>query len=607
MKFVILISVFLSPVLGAASSDECARLLKGVLTSSSLFARPLNAEPLYRKIRQLMAENDFQNAAVLNEEVLAVYPESPISLVYKATILKGLGQDKRAQSLISDFESQNLTEVFDVTELTTAARALAESGWPAQSLKLYRRAVSLDTKSEVGWHNLSLVRMDPEKLDEFLDHFVKDLKENPQDRNLLKQLVRLLIRNEQSGRALRIVDGVLSVEPENAEAHKQKIAALVALKNWATAIEVGTEAIRLNPESASTWGNYALALAKSNQLENASAAIQRAEELGSNDPLVRKILVGAWMQQQRWPEALESVEIALRSKPRNVSLLTQKKRVLLKLGRLQDAHETISAILSKNPSSIQDWVDRASIRYKLHRLAESEQDALQALAMYPDQVNALNLMTNLSLGQRKFDVALGYNQHSLSITERVPLTWGLRARIHYHMGEFDQALADLDKEASLHPKYRPDSGLRARLYLAAGRISEGIVFVQTLPLGGQRAFYMARLFAAKNLFNDALATIEECEDGPGKFWFKAYYQFRLGLESEAIRTLLATRQLIKAADADLLAAILWVEGKSRLPRNPVVHEWLKTLGPEEMSKVFKTMQSFNWDQYPRAFGKNMDL
>ncbi|MCZ8277192.1 MAG: tetratricopeptide repeat protein [Acetobacteraceae bacterium] len=248
-----------------------------------------------------------------------------------------------------------------------------------------------------------------------------------------------MIRLNRYEDALVSLDRAIALDPNRANAHKNRGVALTHMKRLKDSVAALDRAIALDPDDAEAHNHRACALMDQFKLEDALAGIEKALSLRPGSPafLVNKALVLCTLQ--RPAEAVEATDAALRGKPDDTSALIARTEALLALGRPEDGLSTIDRALTISPTLAQAHVWRANA---LILLGQPEKALLSA-------ETARTLAPMDPAAHRGYGFALG------------------------NLNRLEEAIVSYDYALKLQPDDREASWNRALALLALGRFEDG--------------------------------------------------------------------------------------------------------------------------------------
>ncbi|HET90519.1 MAG TPA: tetratricopeptide repeat protein [Chloroflexi bacterium] len=162
---------------------------------------------------------------------------------------------------------------------------------------------------------------------------------------------RLLLQTRRYEEAEAVLHQALAGTPGNSQAHALLALALYRQDQDEEALQQVQIAIGLAPDHAHHHYIRALILLDMEREAESMAAIREALRL---DPTVTGyygLLGQLYMQKRAWQQALEAAETGLQLDPEDVQCANLRAMALVKLGRLEEAGQTIGAALACDPEN----------------------------------------------------------------------------------------------------------------------------------------------------------------------------------------------------------------------------------------------------------------
>jgi len=177
-------------------------------------------------------------------------------------------------------------------------------------------------------------------------------------RTVTPKVAALIERGMQHARAGefaeagRAFERVLQQMPELAEVHAMRADALMRADKLEPALTCAERALRLRPgwgEALMLRGNIEAMLER---YAAAETSFRQALQLGAPNPSLHANLGNVLFEQERFAEALEAYEHALRGN-QAVELLIRRAKTLYALGRRDEATQAWEAVLEREPASLE--------------------------------------------------------------------------------------------------------------------------------------------------------------------------------------------------------------------------------------------------------------
>lgn len=141
------------------------------------------------------------------------------------------------------------------------------------------RAIMLVPEDATAWHDLGLLALEIEDLDQAIDCVRQAARLAPESPTFLRNLGELCRRRGWHDEALESLQGALLLDPTQVESHYNLGVLLATLNRWQGASEAYRRALQLDPSHRRAWHNLSIALHRLGRLDDAGQAMRRAEQL----------------------------------------------------------------------------------------------------------------------------------------------------------------------------------------------------------------------------------------------------------------------------------------------------------------------------------------
>ncbi len=270
-------------------------------------------DPLYTAVAQVGLKNNLAaGLPQLKQQLAQQKPQHPEFYLILADGLLASGQ--RAEAIAAYEQALRLNP-----RSPRALRLLAAAD-PARAANLLNQALALDPRDPVTWFQLGQLQSSAEKIRQAIT-----LDPSLPDQH--RGLAEVLLRSGQHPAAQAAIQEALRVDPYDAAAWN--LQARLALESNAipAAMVSFVKATQLAPRQATYFYDHALALARTNQFDEAIRQVTTAINLNPDLPAAHELLGG--LHETRGDPAS-----AIREYQRAISLQPDSPRVHLRLGLL---------------------------------------------------------------------------------------------------------------------------------------------------------------------------------------------------------------------------------------------------------------------------------
>jgi len=266
-------------------------------------------------------DGDYAEALKAYEAVRRIQPDHPRAVVAGATCLLKTHHVKTAKDLLADYLSRHADDV--AARLTLARTLLRGAEFDAAAVEL-RRVRQADPQNLLALYNLGFIAY----------------------------------RNGDYAEAEKDLKEALRVRPEHPEAHYTLGLTYLALGRNDEAVAELKEAVRLDPSHVGAHFNLAKAAALAGQNDLAASERQafatlsgktKAETERSEQVKSQSLNAVQFLMAENFPEALREYQALLARYPDHAPLYNDIGRVELRLGKRQEAMQSLKRAAELDP------------------------------------------------------------------------------------------------------------------------------------------------------------------------------------------------------------------------------------------------------------------
>tara|TARA_B110000008_G_C16941238_1_gene552542 strand:- start:161 stop:1933 length:1773 start_codon:yes stop_codon:yes gene_type:complete len=307
---------------------------------------------------------------------------------------------------------------------------LHKEGMLQDAERLYRIILQSQPKHPDANHNLGLIALSMNKLDEALILFETALKANPKIEQFWLSYIDTLIKEKQFNNARQVleqakkqdVDGdrlnffEVKLSTKTQKQNTKRLSPPKKIRNsllehyqngrFSDAEKLALEITQDFPKHQFAWKILGVVLGVTGRKSEAVDAYQTAVVLSPQDAEAHYNLGIALQELGRLDEAEASYTQAIALKPDLAEAHYNLGNTLKELGRLDEAEASYSQAIALKPDFAEAYNNLGATLQELRRLDEAEDSYSQAIALKPDYASALINRWQLLFDKKEFDAAL---------------------------------------------------------------------------------------------------------------------------------------------------------------------------------------------------------
>lgn len=336
-------------------------------------------------------------------------------------------------------------------EVLQHAVALHQAGDIASAARLYNRLLKDHPRDFDVLRLLGIVKLQQGNLEEAEALISKSIKYNGGSADAHYFLGRIFWQRRLRDRAAFCLRKCIDIDPK----HEGALVILGCLSGEAgsgeQAIEFFKQALAINPRSADTWYNYAMALVGLRRAEDALDCFDKAIAIDPNhaDALGAR---GRDLQElKRFDDALASFDRALSINPRALGALLGRGMALQNLGRHQDAFECYDQLIQIEPDDIGTLLNCGITLRSLQRYDESLAVLDRAIALQPHKADGFRIRGVTLERLRRYDEALASLDRAIALKPDDAEALITRGIVLKEQGRLDDAMARFAELSAADP------------------------------------------------------------------------------------------------------------------------------------------------------------
>jgi tetratricopeptide (TPR) repeat protein len=355
--------------------------------------RALKIDPGFVDVRLMLGgihalNHDLGRALVEYEKVLKYDPLNDEAAVFKTQVLAELERFKEALSFIRAFTRK----VPDSAAAWFYAGKLEQvEGHPEAALRAYRKALEIRpgfSQATLAIGLLFETRGDNRKAIEIYEAQVEERFES----QVAGRLVSLYLRSNLPGPALKLLQSMVAVDPEDLNARLRLGLLHMQRENWSDAKAVLSTLVAKVPDSDKV--HYYLS-AVHEQEGSLEVAINHLLKVSSESKLFedsRLHAAGLWRRMGKRDQAHEVLSEGVKLSPENPGLYVAQASMFEDEKRLQEADRALQAGLKLFPDHEKMRYFRGALLEKQGKMDEAVVEMQRLLKINADHADALNFV-----------------------------------------------------------------------------------------------------------------------------------------------------------------------------------------------------------------------
>ncbi|WP_424599947.1 tetratricopeptide repeat protein [Bradyrhizobium sp.] len=269
----------------------------------------------------------------------------------------------------------------------------------------------------------------------------------------LKELKRL-------DEAVASYDKAITLRPDYTESYYNRGNALSDLKRLDEAVASYDKAIALKPVHVGAYCNRGTALKELKRLDEALASYEKAISLNPNYADAYNNHGITLNELKRFDEALASYDKAISLNPDYADARNNRGAALRELKRLDEAVTCFDKAISLNPDYAEAYNNRGNALNELNRLDEALASYDKAIALNPNYADAYNNRGVTLKELKRLDQAVASYDEAIALNPDLAAAYNNRGYALKELKRLDEALASFDKALSLDPDSAGLEGMR---------------------------------------------------------------------------------------------------------------------------------------------------
>lgn len=225
--------------------------------------------------------------------------------------------------------------------------------------------------------------------------------------------------------------------------------------NYTEAIRAFDEALKINPQNATTWNEKGMVLAKLRKYDDAIKAYDEALKINPQNVDAWKNKGNALRNLGRYEEAFEAWDEALKINPQFAKAWFSKGNALSDLGKYEEAIKAYDEALKINPKDNDTWNNKGNALSNIGRYEEAIKALDEALKINSQDAEVWYNKGLAFAGLGKYEEEIKAYDEALKINPQDADVWFNKGIALSDLGRYDEAIKAYDEALMINPQFRP--------------------------------------------------------------------------------------------------------------------------------------------------------
>jgi tetratricopeptide (TPR) repeat protein len=474
-------------------------------------------ESLFLKASALRAQGKLDAAVKVFGAALKEAPDHPVLRTYRADFLAQAGKLESARA-----DCDAVIERFPefAPAYNTRAAVHLESGLVEAALADAERAVELGLATSQTLMIRGLAQAAAGKLDQAAADFDQAIELDAQNAFAWYHRARLHAVQDDHQAAIADCSAALELHPDWSEALVQRGFWQLAVEQIEAALTDFEAAIGISPSMAEAYRGRAYVHQQQGRAAAALADLNKAVLLDPDNVACRMARTALLLDESDADAAKDDLDAALQLAPDLIPALFQRGQLHLSLGEHEAACRDFDAILRQDPDLAFAFIGRSVAPEQAGDLEQSARDAEEAAQAAPleaDELELARLLMNAAAAHagEQFQKAVDYATQAIELMPDRHAPYRVRAAAYWYSEHFVEALEDYQHLLSCLEE--PDAGTyngRGQVYAELGEFELALADLERavdLARDGGAAAQLAYCLNGRGRALTGLGRYEEAE------------------------------------------------------------------------------------------------
>ncbi|MDZ4852575.1 MAG: tetratricopeptide repeat protein [Pirellulaceae bacterium] len=283
------------------------------------------------------------------------------------------------------------------TEIVNLQRALKyfQAGELAESEKIYRRIVQINSQEPTALHMLGIIAFQRQEYGKAIEWITKAIFVSPSNADFYSNLGLVLQSHGQLESARNALARSLSLQPNSPEAQNNYGNVLKDLGDYHAAATAYQTAIQLQPQYAEAYSNLGVTLQKFGQLDDSVLVLQRAIQLQPSNAISHFNLGISFQKLGNVASCIQEFLQAIQLRPEYPEAYYSLGHAYMDSGKLDEAIVAFQRTIQLRPNHALAYSNLGMIHQDRDEFESAIASHRRALELSPDSAETLVALTSL--------------------------------------------------------------------------------------------------------------------------------------------------------------------------------------------------------------------
>jgi len=343
--------------------------------------------------------------------------------------------------------------------------------------RAFRKAISISPENYRAWIGLGAVLSETNRLKDAEQAYDKAYGLKPDNPGIVAEVLtnRGNAKSKQGDKrgALQDIQAAVQIDPSYANAWRSLGILKQENRDYKGVAQAFAKVVNSEIANAADWASLGEAFEALGEKIQAQEALEKAEKLGPNDPLVLQRLTGYYGRNGDLQKALVYIDRALKVDPSTAVNWSSKGYALMKLGRLPESISTLETATNLDPQLANAWINLGEAQMLSNNLGKAIPSLEKAISLAPSSLDARWFLAQSYVNSRQAEKARTQANMLLKAQPDMPQALAVLTMSYLMDNNSDAALNNYRKIQARNPQMAKS--------VRAMAVSQGLAGAQSLP------------------------------------------------------------------------------------------------------------------------------